>query len=564
MVSSEAGTARIGGRSRRRGGRRWRGVRIGSGSGRRSLVGCQDRGRVQCEAGVSGPVGFRWFRHAGGVNPCLASDRVGSLPVVRRARGDRAASSAEGWACGRSRVGWGVTRRRSRGSCAATRRRGPASSTTRRRSRSGMPSVALAGRRSRSWSRTSGCASTCRSGCPVRSAMPMAARCSARRGRSGTARTSRTAATGAGCRAGVRSRSRTGSRSTSPMMSPCGSATRRSTRRSTSQSRGALKRELVACLRTGRALRVPRARSTQKAWAHVTPEVMISERPAEVEDRAVPGHWEGDLLIGLERSAIGTLVERTTTVHDADPPAPRGGLRHKHTIKNGPALAGYGAITMKNALAATMTTLPEQLRRSLTWDRGKEMSAHAAVQGRDRHPGLLRRPAKPLAARHEREHQRAAAPVLPQGHRPLPLDRRRDRSRRRDTSTAGRARRSAGRHQPKPSTSSYGRSNKPVLRRSIEPGQYTVTGFTAAGAGHTLDDRRPTSTVERQNVLDHARVDEPTPTQSCPASPTSGVDRRHRRACHPAQHPSMAPRTRSPAGRYRHQKDRSARYRSRR
>ena len=78
------------------------------------------------------------------------------------------------------------------------------------------------------------------------------------------------------------------------------------------QGRGALKRELVACLRTGRALRVPRARARQKAWAHVTPEVMISERPAEVEDRAVPGHWEGDLLIGLERSAIGTLVERTT------------------------------------------------------------------------------------------------------------------------------------------------------------------------------------------------------------------------------------------------------------
>src|SRR5664280_907624 len=62
------------------------------------------------------------------------------------------------------------------------------------------------------------------------------------------------------------------------------------------QGRGALKRELVACLRTGRALRVPRARSQQKTWAHVTPEVMISERPAEADDRAVPGHWEGDLV----------------------------------------------------------------------------------------------------------------------------------------------------------------------------------------------------------------------------------------------------------------------------
>src|SRR3954451_6979273 len=67
------------------------------------------------------------------------------------------------------------------------------------------------------------------------------------------------------------------------------------------QSRGALKRELVACLRTGRALRVPRARACQRASGHVTPEVRISERPAEVEHRAVPGHWEGDLIIGTDR-----------------------------------------------------------------------------------------------------------------------------------------------------------------------------------------------------------------------------------------------------------------------
>ena len=196
------------------------------------------------------------------------------------------------------------------------------------------------------------------------------------------------------------------------------------------QSRGALKRELVACLRTGRALRVPRARREAQAWAHVTPEVMISERPAEVEDRAVPGHWEGDLLIGLERSAIGTLVERTTRftmlVH-----LPReDGYGVIPRTKNGPALAGYGAVTMKNALAATMTTLPEQLRRSLTWDRGKEMSAHAQFKIETGIAGLLRRPAQPLAARHEREHQRAAAPVLPQGHRPVAVVRRGDRGRR--------------------------------------------------------------------------------------------------------------------------------------
>ncbi|GGL45893.1 IS30 family transposase [Phycicoccus endophyticus] len=143
------------------------------------------------------------------------------------------------------------------------------------------------------------------------------------------------------------------------------------------QGRGALQRELVACLRTGRALRVPRARSRQKAWAHVSEEVLISARPAEVEDRAVPGHWEGDLIIGLERSAIGTVVERSTRFTMLIHLPREEGYRHKHTVKNGPALAGYGAVTMKNALAASMGGLPEQLRRSLTWDRGKELSAHA-------------------------------------------------------------------------------------------------------------------------------------------------------------------------------------------
>jgi IS30 family transposase len=146
------------------------------------------------------------------------------------------------------------------------------------------------------------------------------------------------------------------------------------------ESRGALKRELVYCLRTGRALRVPRARTRQKAWAHVTPEVLISERSAEVEDRAVPGHWEGDLLIGLERSAIGTLVERTTRFTMLIHLPREEGFGVIPRTKNGPPLGGYGAVTMKNALAATITTLPEQLRRSLTWDRGKELSAHAAFK----------------------------------------------------------------------------------------------------------------------------------------------------------------------------------------
>ena len=143
------------------------------------------------------------------------------------------------------------------------------------------------------------------------------------------------------------------------------------------QGRGALKRELVSYLRTGRALRTPRARSQAKAWAHVSDEVMIASRPAEAADRAVPGHWEGDLIIGLDRSAIGTLVERSSrfTMLMHLPRETGYGLTPR--TKNGPPLAGYGAITMANALKRTVTTLPAQLWQSLTWDRGKEESDHA-------------------------------------------------------------------------------------------------------------------------------------------------------------------------------------------
>jgi len=109
--------------------------------------------------------------------------------------------------------------------------------------------------------------------------------------------------------------------------------------------------------------------------AHVTKDVLISERPAEAADRAVPGRWEGDLIIGLQRSAIGTLVERTTRFTMLIQLPREAGYGVIARTKNGPALAGYGAITMKNALADTMTTLREKLRRSLTWDRGKELSA---------------------------------------------------------------------------------------------------------------------------------------------------------------------------------------------
>jgi IS30 family transposase len=145
------------------------------------------------------------------------------------------------------------------------------------------------------------------------------------------------------------------------------------------QGRGALKRELVACLRTGRALRVARARSRQRAAGHVTPEVMISQRPAEVEDRAVPGHWEGDLVIGIDRSAIGTLVERTTRFTMLLHLPRMEGFGVEPRVKNGPALAGRGAEDVRDAIAATVVTLPEQLRRTLTWDRGKELAQHAKL-----------------------------------------------------------------------------------------------------------------------------------------------------------------------------------------
>jgi IS30 family transposase len=146
------------------------------------------------------------------------------------------------------------------------------------------------------------------------------------------------------------------------------------------QGRGALRRELTACLRTGRALRTPRARVGQRGKGFVSPEIMISQRPAEASDRAIPGHWEGDLILGLDSSAIGTLVERTTRftmlLHlprlDGHGDAPR--------AKNGPALAGHGAEAVRDAITRTIVTMPQELRRSLTWDQGAEMAQHAALK----------------------------------------------------------------------------------------------------------------------------------------------------------------------------------------
>lgn len=146
------------------------------------------------------------------------------------------------------------------------------------------------------------------------------------------------------------------------------------------QGRGALKRELVACLRTGRALRVPRARTQGRAKKFVTSEIMITERPAEADDRAVPGHWEGDLILGLNKSAIGTLVERTTRFTMLLHLPPMEGHGTQPRVKNGPPLAGHGAEAVRDEIARVIATLPEQLRRSLTWDQGAEMAQHAQLR----------------------------------------------------------------------------------------------------------------------------------------------------------------------------------------
>jgi len=145
------------------------------------------------------------------------------------------------------------------------------------------------------------------------------------------------------------------------------------------QGRGALRQELTACLRTGRALRVPRARVRGRGKHFLTSEVLISQRPAEAADRAVPGHWEGDLILGLRSSAIGTLVERSsrfTMLLHLPPIDGREGPR----VKNGPALTGHGAEAVRDAITEAITTLPEQLRRSLTWDQGAEMAQHAQLR----------------------------------------------------------------------------------------------------------------------------------------------------------------------------------------
>jgi IS30 family transposase len=125
------------------------------------------------------------------------------------------------------------------------------------------------------------------------------------------------------------------------------------------QSRGALRRELHHRLRTGRAMRYPRGKRLPQGRGQLRDTLHISQRPAEAADRAVPGHWEGDLVFGKRPSAVGTLVER-----------------HSRYVLLFPLADGFTAQSMRPALTAAVLRLPQQLRRSLTWDQGREMAEH--------------------------------------------------------------------------------------------------------------------------------------------------------------------------------------------
>jgi IS30 family transposase len=181
------------------------------------------------------------------------------------------------------------------------------------------------------------------------------------------------------------------------------------------QGRGALRRELAACLRTGRALRKPRRKDGERR-GKIPGMVNISERPAEAGDRAVPGHWEGDLIIGTRGSAIGTLVERSTRFVL---------LLHLPS--------GHDAAAVGEAMTAAMGSLPAQLRRSLAWDQGMEMAGHAQISlatgldiyfcdphspwqrgSNENTNGLLRQyfPKSTNLAVHDREHLDAVAAQL--------------------------------------------------------------------------------------------------------------------------------------------------------
>lgn len=201
-----------------------------------------------------------------------------------------------------------------------------------------------------------------------------------------------------------------------------------------------------------------------QAEGHVIADVVLSARPAEAADRAVPGHWEGDLIIGTGRSAIGTLVERksrsTLLVH-----LPRmEGFVEPPRAKNGPALAGYGAMAMNTALYATMTKLPQQLRQTLTWGRGKELSSRAQFALEKGTKVFFADPTRPSRVPPMRTPTGYCDSISPRAQtsrdgpqktwKPSPSH-----------STTGPAKVSTGRPPRKYSKNSYAYSNNPVLQR---------------------------------------------------------------------------------------------------
>ena len=168
------------------------------------------------------------------------------------------------------------------------------------------------------------------------------------------------------------------------------------------QARGGLKRELTKHLRTRRANRRPKGARPPSGKGQMVDPVMISERPAAVEDRAVPGHWEGDLIMGKRQTAIGTLVERWSRY-----------------VMLFPLPDGHTAEAVRVALEATVQRLPAASLGVVDVGSRQRDGPTRTVHGRYRRPGLLLRPEVAVATRLEREHERAVASILPERHRPV-------------------------------------------------------------------------------------------------------------------------------------------------
>jgi IS30 family transposase len=164
--------------------------------------------------------------------------------------------------------------------------------------------------------------------------------------------------------------------------------------------KGGLSRQLTKKLRTGRPLRKRRRRPDQRRARFIAPTVLIDHRPGDAALRLRIGDWEGDLIIGRSsQSAIGTLVVRSSRY-----------LRLLHLP------ASHDAHAVRDGLIGALASLPEAARITLTWDQGSEMAFHDQIAPLLREGGVLRPPRQPLAAGNEREHQRPAAPLLPQAH----------------------------------------------------------------------------------------------------------------------------------------------------